>query len=64
MMIQVRILDGKGNEKLILLSETAIVSVEEIKKNLFNVYLIDGRVLQMTLEMFTEHFEQTGERLA
>lgn len=64
MMIQIRVLDNNNQEKLILLNETAIVSIEEVSKNLFHVFLIDGRVLKMNLEMFNEHFEQTGEKLA
>jgi len=64
MMIQIRVLDKNGKEKLILLNENAIVSIEEVSKNMFNVFLVDGRVLNMNLEMFTEHFEQTGEKLA
>lgn len=56
-MIKVKILDN-GVEKMILLSESAIVSVEENFPDLYNIYLIDGRILHMTQEMFIEHFEE------
>jgi hypothetical protein len=60
-MIKIRIIDGNENEKFILLNEDAIVSVEQRNENLFEVYLVDGRILKMTLEMFTEHFEEDEE---
>ena len=56
-MIKIRILDN-GKERMILLSEAAIVSVEENYPELYNIYLIDGRILHMNHEMFVEHFEE------
>lgn len=56
-MIKIRILDN-GKERMILLSESAIVSVEENYPSLYNIYLIDGRILHMNHEMFVEHFEE------
>jgi hypothetical protein len=59
-MIKIRVKDGKG-ERFVLLNPEAIVSVEEKSDDLFEVFLIDGRILHMTLEMFQEHFEEELE---
>jgi hypothetical protein len=59
-MIKIRVKDGTG-ERFVLLNPEAIVSVEEKADDLFQVFLIDGRILYMTTEMFIEHFEEELE---
>lgn len=59
-MIKIRVKDGSG-ERFVLLNPEAIVSVEEKADDLFQVFLIDGRILYMTSEMFLEHFEEELE---
>jgi hypothetical protein len=59
-MIKIRVKDGTS-ERFVLLNPEAIVSVEEKSDNLFEVYLVDGRIFKMTLEMFKEHFEEELE---
>jgi len=59
-MIKIRVKDGNG-ERFVLLNPEAIVSVEEKADDLFQVFLIDGRILYMTSEMFLEHFEEELE---
>ena len=60
-MIKIRVKDGAAGERFVLLNPEAIVSVEEKEDNLFQVFLIDGRILYMTSEMFLEHFEEELE---
>lgn len=60
-MIKIRVKDGASGERFVLLNPEAIVSVEEKDSNIFQVYLIDGRILYMTSEMFLEHFEEELE---
>ena len=60
-MIKIRVKDGAAGERFVLLNPEAIVSVEEKENNLFQVFLIDGRILYMTSEMFLEHFEEELE---
>lgn len=60
-MIKIRVKDGASGERFVLLNPEAIVSVEEKEDNLFQVFLIDGRILYMTTEMFIEHFEEELE---
>lgn len=59
-MIKIRVKEGSG-ERFVLLNPEAIVSVEEKADDLFQVFLIDGRILYMTSEMFLEHFEEELE---
>jgi len=59
-MIKIRVKDG-ASERFVLLNPDTIVSVEEKSDNLFEVYLVDGRIFKMTLEMFQEHFEEELE---
>ena len=44
-----------------IINPDAIVSVEEKSNNLYQVFLIDGRIMYMTAEMFLEHFEEELE---
>jgi hypothetical protein len=60
-MIKIRVKDEASGERFVLLNPEAIVSVEEKEDNLFQVFLIDGRILYMTTEMFIEHFEEELE---
>lgn len=60
-MIKIRVKDEAAGERFVLLNPEAIVSVEEKSENLFQVFLIDGRILYMTSEMFLEHFEEELE---
>lgn len=60
-MIKIRVKDEAAGERFVLLNPEAIVSVEEKSDNLFQVFLIDGRILYMTSEMFLEHFEEELE---
>jgi hypothetical protein len=61
MIQKIRVKDGASSEKLILLNDDAIVSIEQKDENLFQIFLVDGRILYMTLEMFTEHFDEEEE---
>lgn len=59
-MIKIRIKDGT-KERFVLLNPDAIVSVEEKSENLYQLFLMDGRIMYMTFEMFQEHFEEEEE---
>jgi len=59
-MIKIRIKDG-NNERFVLINPEAIVSVEEKSNNLYQLFLVDGRIMYMTLEMFEENFEEEAE---
>jgi hypothetical protein len=64
MIQKIRVKDGKdgaASEKFILLNDDMIVTIEQKEDNLFQIFLVDGRILYMTLEMFTEHFDEEEE---
>ncbi len=61
-MIKTEVLDGsKKKKKIVLLNPDAIVSVEEVEEDLYQIFLIDGRMYYMTLQMFQENFEEEEE---
>lgn len=57
-MIRLKILDAEGNQKEVIVNEDAVVSVEQVKRNIFHVYLSDGRFYRLTKAMYTEQFEE------
>jgi hypothetical protein len=61
MIQKIRVKDGAASEKFILLNDDMIVTIEQKEDNLFQIFLVDGRILYMTLEMFTEHFDEEEE---
>jgi hypothetical protein len=61
MIQKIRVKDGAASEKFILLNDDMIVTIEQKEDNLFQIFLVDGRILYMTLEMFTDHFNEEEE---
>jgi hypothetical protein len=53
----------KGGTKLILLNPDAIVCIEQVNEDLFELYLVNGKIYQMTLQMFQENFEEEEETI-
>jgi hypothetical protein len=55
-MIKIRVLGRDGQDKLILINQSNIVTVEEVSEDRYDVFLSDGRILQMNKEMYEDHF--------
>lgn len=61
-MIKTEVLDGSRRKtKFVLLNPDAIVSIEQVEDDLYQIFLIDGRIYHMTLQMFQENFEEEEE---
>jgi hypothetical protein len=57
-MVKIKILGSKGEDKMLLVNPEAIVTVERLSDDSFEVRLIDGRILKMTEKMFEENFDE------
>jgi hypothetical protein len=57
-MVKVKVVGDYGIERMILVNESCIVSVEKIGLDNYNMYMSDGRMFQMTEEMYAENFSE------
>ena len=60
-MVKVKVVGDYGIERMILVNESCIVSVEKIGLDNYNMYMSDGRMFQMTEEMYAENFSEPEE---
>jgi hypothetical protein len=57
-MVKIKVLGDKGEDKMLLVNPTAIVTVERMSDDSFEIHLVDGRMFKMTEQMFQENFDE------
>jgi hypothetical protein len=60
-MIKIRVLNKDKKDVMVLVNPACIVTVEQAGEDHYKVYLSDGRILNMTEEMYEDHFEEYEE---
>jgi hypothetical protein len=57
-MVKVKVVGDYGQDRMILVNESCIVSVEKIGVDNYNMYMSDGRMFRMTESMYEENFKE------